>query len=1196
MGLQFCCTKKSTLIFYSTNSYIYVNCINFILKFDIRKTPTTQYQIPMKSLTLLFGLLLSAMLTTMAGEVEQVYHFGNPSVRHSGEYQRFELGNTMLTGLPGQPALPYRQVNLMLPPGEAAISVEIVFSDEVSIPGNFKLYPQQEVRPVSAGVSGTFIKDNAVYTRNAFLPADPRGKLLTAFLNGRSFALTSFSPVRYNPVTGTLSYYGTARIVIRTSPDAKALKALDNLAIRNPEALRLADNKDMDQAYAGKQMATANAYDYLIISTSAYKNSFGSLQANYLKEGLSSLVVTTDSITSTMPGQDVPEKIRNFIIQEYQTHGIQYVLLAGDDELIPHRGFYCYVTSGSGYMDQNIPADLYYSALDGNWNTNGDALWGEPGEDDLLPDIAVARMPFSTASELQHMLNKSFKYQFEPVPGEFRKVLMAGENLYSNPDTWGSDYLELLKGEHSDNGYTTRGIPVDYPFDYMYDETANWTGQDLMNHLNQGHPMLNHVGHANETYVMKLTNSDITNANFYGLNGFDHNFTIVYTHGCLCGAFDYNDCIAEKMVTIDNFAAAFVGNSRYGWFNEGQTEGPSAHLHREFMDALYSDSLNRIGRTHMESKIATASWVTAPGQWEPGALRWCFYDCNVLGDPALAIYSDNPISIEASYPATVLIGTPSLDVTVNSAGIPAAGLSCVAMKNGIVLGKSVTDATGLAIITFNGLVQDTGVAQLIVSGYNCTPATYGFTFASVAGPYVVYAKSQVNDPSGNQNNQPDFGETILLTNGMRNVGGTSASNVMVTLTSSDPYITITDSTELYATVAAGDTVTISNAFSFNVSGMIPNLHQVHFVLKAVSASTWLSDFNLTCYAPSLSVGMLAIDDASGGNGNGKLDPGETVTLNIPCVNNGNSSCSNAIATLTTSSPWISIVSAVFPVGTLSAGASANAQYVVQVSNNAPPATIVELEFLLSAQGYQASATFYPTIKLIVEDFESGNFNEFPWSKSGLNYWNITSDSPYEGLHCSRSAPIGDGRQSNMSITLDVLANDSISFYSKVTSEAIFDKLQFFIDIQPMEEWSGSIPWQRHSYAVSSGVHTFKWTYSKDMATSFGSDCAMVDFVVFPAFTDITGTGPLVQADPMLNISPNPAKDRIALDARLSTKCEFVVSIFAGDGKSAITSFRNTTGNDGKVHELIDISSLKPGFYTCEIKAGNIHLSRSFIVN
>jgi hypothetical protein len=228
--------------------------------------------ITMKTILLTTGFLLILTLPALAGRVEKVYHFGNPSVVKTGEYQRFELGNTMLTAVPGQPVLPYQQVRLILPPGESAENVEILFSDEITFPDKLNIFPQQQVRPLSTGKSGVFIKDNALYNRNASLPDDPKEKLITSFINGRSFALTTFTPVRYNPVTGKLSYYSTARIIIHTAPDKKAAKALDNLNSKNAEALLLADNKELDKVYSGKRQAPPDTYDYLILSTSEFKN------------------------------------------------------------------------------------------------------------------------------------------------------------------------------------------------------------------------------------------------------------------------------------------------------------------------------------------------------------------------------------------------------------------------------------------------------------------------------------------------------------------------------------------------------------------------------------------------------------------------------------------------------------------------------------------------------------------------------------------------------------------------------------------------------------------------------------------------------------------------------------------------------------------------------------------------------------
>jgi hypothetical protein len=240
------------------------------------------------------------------------------------------------------------------------------------------------------------------------------------------------------------------------------------------------------------------------------------------------------------------------------------------------------------------------------------------------------------------------------------------------------------------------------------------------------------VGRANTTYALRLSNPDITNASFSQVNGTAHNFTLVYSHGCICGAFDYSDCIAEKMVNINNFAVAVVMNSRYGWFNEGQTEGPSAHLHREFCDALYHQKESHIGMAHTISKIETSPWVNAPGQWEQGALRWCFYDCNVLGDAALNIWTDEPAVISADLPDTITMNETAVSVSILQNNILVEGLSCVFIKEGIIYGNAKTNAAGVAEIVFTTSLADTGQATIYVSGYNCVLHEYPVFVGPVA--------------------------------------------------------------------------------------------------------------------------------------------------------------------------------------------------------------------------------------------------------------------------------------------------------------------------------------------------------------------------------------------------------------------------------------------------------------------------------
>ncbi len=675
-------------------------------------------------------ILLLLNVALYAGIVEHNYHFSDLRIEQVNGYQTIRFPNTVLMGTPGAPLLPYRSVSLILPPGKIATKIEIIPSGEQTVAGSFKLLPAQYPRPISAPKNGAFTRNPEIYNSSTPYPANRLGKLKTYFMNGYGFALSLFTPVTFIPDQGVVRYYTDIKIRIYTKPDLRAQKAMELLRTCKSDLEKikaLAQNPPAVSAYPSAEVRSGEAYQLLVVTAPAFTEAFKALSYPYLIRGIKMKIVDTDSIYNAMPAATHKESIRNFIIQEYSNHNIKYVLLGGDVEWVPYCGFYCVVKSDQLYTDNDIPADLYYSALDGTWNDDGDDKWGEIGEDDLLPEVAVARMPFSTSDELQRMLHKVISYQDSPVTGELDRPLLAGEKLWDDPLTWGADYMDLLVGHHEDNGYITDGISPDDPYETLYDREmapSQWSGDDIVQKINQGKSFVYHAGHANSTYVMRLYSSDITNETFPQVDGITHNYTLVNTQGCNCGAFDYDDCIAEEMVKIDNFAVGFVGNSRYGWFNEGTTEGPSTHLQREFVNAIYADKHFRIGQAHMYSKIKTAPYVNAPDQHEEGAMRWCFYDCNVLSDPVLGIWTEEPITVQADYPHTIQTNTTTIEVSVSSDNEPSAGLTCALVKDSLLFGVGITDSLGIATIHIDPPFSQTGTANIVVSGYNCLPTFF----------------------------------------------------------------------------------------------------------------------------------------------------------------------------------------------------------------------------------------------------------------------------------------------------------------------------------------------------------------------------------------------------------------------------------------------------------------------------------------
>ncbi|MCX6272736.1 MAG: C25 family cysteine peptidase [Bacteroidetes bacterium] len=683
-----------------------------------------------------------------AGIVEKTYYFHSYSLKQSGKYQLICFDHTLQTGKAGEPTLAYAAVSLLLPPGEKAGSIEFVGENYSEITGNISLFPYQPSRPVGQQTPDGLVIQEGVYHQKTPYPDHSTGVLSTQYLYGHPFALCTFTPVVYLPGEKKAGYYQKVTIRIHTltgGEEGQVPLPLNRTKDAVSLVCSLAQNPGMSDYYP-PIVTDTSACKLLIISPDLFLGHFQDLVDFYFVRGIRTRIVSISSISSTYTGVDQAEKIRNCIIQEYLSHQVEYVLLAGDAELVPARGFSANVQSSVLYTDNNIPSDLYYSALDGNWNNDGDNLWGEIGEDDLLPEVSVGRFTVNTLAELSNQIYKSTHYQNFPIVADCRKPLLAGEFLYSNPITWGGDYLDLLIGDHIDNGYSTVGIPEWHNIQTLYDEDlpGNWTPEMLLAKINEGASFLHHCGHSNQDYLMRLNSSSIVDANFSQVDGVTHNFMPVYSHGCYCAAFDYSDCIAEKMVNLNTFAVAFIGNSRYGWFNEGTTEGPSIHLHREFVDAMYGHKVPQIGRAHLLSKIQTSPWVNAPGQWEEGALRWCFYDCNLLGDPCLSVWTDNPAALQISHVDTLTTLENTLAVYTDTAGVAMAGLYCIALKDSVMLGACITDSLGNATISLGNTLLNNDLITLIVSGMNCLPDTSFIVVSdhnSLSG-HITYGNAQ----------------------------------------------------------------------------------------------------------------------------------------------------------------------------------------------------------------------------------------------------------------------------------------------------------------------------------------------------------------------------------------------------------------------------------------------------------------------
>ena len=396
-------------------------------------------------------------------------------------------------------------------------------------------------------------------------------------------------------------------------------------------------------------------------------------------------------------------------------------------------------------------------------------------------------------------------------------------------------------------------------------------------------------------------------------------------------------------------------------------------------------------------------------------------------------------------------------------------------------------------------------AQVLVAGKNNNSgsgridALAAINATSLPGP--SYYAHVINDAAGNNDGLINAGESILLTLSVANFSDEVVNGVTVELSTESDYITITDNTEYFGDFALEDIIEMTDAFAFDVANNIPGGDAVKFYVTAFNNDgSWESNFVEMAFAVNLQTGMFTVSDPTGNN-NGSLDPGETADIFIEVMNTGQIDAAGTTASLSTIAPEITINSGSFDLSTIAAGDSEIAEFNITVDAAAGAGISVELMFEAISGFYTLENSFFPKIGLIVEDFETGDFTKFDWEFAGNQNWTIVTTGAYEGIYSAKSGTISHNQNTEMKLTMDVASNDSIAFYRKVSSEATYDFLEFYIDNSMISEWSGNVDWSRVAFAVTAGEHTFRWRYFKDGSVSTGSDCGWVDFIELPAFAD-----------------------------------------------------------------------------------------------
>jgi len=601
-------------------------------------------------------------------------------IKASAVYDRVVVSGLTNVGAPQEPLLPVRTVKFLVPAGQKLKDITVGWAKRRHVRGSYFIEPASYPVRLSNTASVSPVEPSAeIYNSNAAYPGKLYEIVTEQDMCGYKIVFVNLYPVEYFPASRQLYYYENLNLNVElesiSQVSASSATRIRSSAIDQKRVLNFVDNPDVLTTYSSSAPtldAPLAITDYLVITNDdLYNNSTGTFKISDLithKQttwSLTTAVETIEDIRLNYAGDDDQEKIRECIKDYYASNGTVYVLLIGDGDgsdtpgfpngetegapIIPHRGLYGRVVADDGtYTDNSIPADMYYSNLATelgyeDFDRDGDGIYGEAndgvggGEVDMIAEVYIGRAAVDSYTELSNFIKKLIDYETTlPTDTYLKEAVFAGEDMLDGI-TYGSTYMEEIRTGSSNNGYTTAGLAGSGFFNMttLYDNAfISWPKADLINKLNSGTHILNHLGHADVNLFGKTISGvdadALTNSGEYFFG---------YTQGCYSGAFDNRttatssplystiDCVVEHFVAATNGAFAFIANTRYGWYNPGGTNGASQRYQREFWDAVMNEGKVNLGKALADAKEDN---IGAAGN---AAVRWCMFETTLLGDP-----------------------------------------------------------------------------------------------------------------------------------------------------------------------------------------------------------------------------------------------------------------------------------------------------------------------------------------------------------------------------------------------------------------------------------------------------------------------------------------------------------------------------------------------------------------------------------
>ena len=786
---------------------------------------------------------------------------------------------------------------------------------------NIDILPHQTWDHVPDETISTFKRDVELYTSDIKYPENQGEVSQTFVFRDLPVIKVSITPFKYYPLS--------RRLEVITSADIELIEVEDIEPVQVPNRISRVFEPLYEALVVNYSRSTNDASyqkpSILYILPSNSSNLMANLEMLFDWRHRSGYVVNYVSTSTT---GNSTSSIKNYISNAYSSweDPPEYVALVGDA-----NGSYSIPTYFESLSSYNGEGDHPYSQLVGN---------------DILPEVIIGRLSFSSTTELATIINKTVQYESNPYLSQnwFHSASLVGDASTSGVScVITSENIKELMEYH---GYDDVRTIYNSPFP-----------SQMVSDLNAGLTFFNYRGY----YGVSGFNSGNINSLS---NGFKLPIATVIT--CGTGSFSSGTALSETFVragtpTQPKGAVASVGTATLGthtMFNNAVDMG--------FYYGVFVDKIETAGAALARGKLNLyLNYPNNPNNWVTIFTHWN----NLIGDPALQMWTDIPQSFTVSHDNMISLGTNYYDVEVKDYfNEPVEGAYVTILKgNDIIFESGYTDNNGRVTLPIGS--TSSGSVDLTVIKRNFVPYQGQFQINeqsvnvnSIEGAFTI-DDDMDGLSTGNSDGMIDGGETIELTIPIYNYGTEDAQGVYCKLIGGNGFINYSIDSLYVGTLMSGMTGNEGQSFVFEIeSGLLENENfPLRLLVKDINGIAWWSQIDLSISGTRLFADKVYVHDDPV-FGNDHLDPGETAQISIEISNIGSIMANNVSGRLYSNFAGLEIIDdqGFWPI-ILQDNYSINTtdKFEVIAAEDVIPGTIVELTIDLESSDGAVQSTNIP---------------------------------------------------------------------------------------------------------------------------------------------------------------------------------------------------------------------------------------------